>query len=637
MKRLVVAGVVQVLVLLVSCWVTPPALWALDPRKAINAYHLQSWQEGLPHPSVNALVQTPDGYLWLSTFEGLVRFNGVEFTVFNPGNTPALTSNGARPLFVGHDGTLWIGLTGGGLAGCKDGRFFRIPAIDTTIRGRISALYEDRAGRLWIGAQMGLGCFEKGVCRLYTKQDGLPTNDILSLCEDAHGDIWIGLQSVPKVCRFSAGRMEAIPVGKETSSAVLAILPDRANRLWLGTVGDGLYCVENGVQTKIPDPQGIINDVVTTLLEDKDGNIWIGTGGNGLVRMTNGILTTFTSQEGLPSNLIRSLGEDREGNLWVGTEGGLCRLRDGKLAVISVRAGLPSNDIRGILQDRQGRLWVGSIGGGLSCYQNGTWTHYTTKNGLARNSVRALCEDREGGIWIGFDGGGLCRFINGSLTRFDRAALPNSSSIRSMTLGADGRMWFGTYGGGLTCYQNGSFTHYGQAEGLGSDVVQGLITAHDGTVWMSSQGAGVTCLRNGKFSVYGEKDGLSSLFTWGFYEDAEHTLWIGTNTGLTCYQNGRFFPLRDETSQGIFNTTIGNILEDAHGFLWLVTAKGIAKVEKAQLHQFREGKIRSLKEIPVELFGRAEGAAGDQCNTTAFPAGWKTQEGKLWIPSINGI
>lgn len=219
-------------------WVTD--VLALDPSRSLSQYSLDNWQtaQGLPQNSVEAIWQTHDGYLWLATQEGFVRFDGVRFTVFDRGNTAELGSNHVQAMIQADDGSLWIGAMNGGLTRLKDGRFTRYTGRDGLAGDTVTALAEDSARNLWIATTAGLTVMSGGRFRTYTARDGLPGDAVTSLYADARSDLWIGTQS--GLGRYRAGTFETYTTHHGLAgNRVTAVLGDRNGNLWAGRKRNG--------------------------------------------------------------------------------------------------------------------------------------------------------------------------------------------------------------------------------------------------------------------------------------------------------------------------------------------------------------------------------------------------------------
>ncbi|MCX6569818.1 MAG: diguanylate cyclase [Candidatus Aminicenantes bacterium] len=607
--------------------------FALDPKKAITQYTHNVWQtdDGLPQNSVNAIVQSLDGYLWLGTQQGLARFDGMRFTVFHSRNTKEIRHSYVSALFVDKEGSLWIGTGEGGLSQLKDGRFTAISAEETLSGCTVSSICGSKDGGLWIGtAGGGLSRFRAGQFTNYSMKEGLPSNNIIAVYEDLKGTLWVGTED-GGLARFKDGTFTVITTAEGLSSnAVLSLYEDRHENLWIGTRGGGLDRLKNGRLTVYTTRNGLTSNDVMSVREDRDGNLWIGTNGGGLNRFANGTFTAYTTREGLSSDIVSSLwGEDNEGSLWIGTfGGGLNRLRDGKFLTYTTQEGLANDRVRPIYQSRDGSVWIGTEGGGVSHLQNGRFTNYTTHEGLAADIVRAIYEGREGSLWFGTSEG-LSRLKGGVFTTYTTKNGLVSDYVRALYEDLEGSLWIGT-NEGLNRLKDGVFAAYTTKDGLANNIVRILGQSREGSLWIGTDG-GLNRFKEGKLTTLTE-GGLSGHSVLALYEDRSGTLWIGTDgVGLIRLKNGQM--TKFTIDEGLFDNTVFEILEDEFGDLWMGSNKGIFRVSKKELEDFAAGGIRSIISVAYSV---ADGIKNSECNHGS-PSGFRTRDGKLWIATIRGV
>lgn len=606
--------------------------FALDPNKALTQYIHDVWQkeDGLPQLSVNALVQTRDGYTWVATQEGLARFDGVQFTVFDRKKIKEIKHNNIFALYEDKKGNLWIG-TAGGLNRHKENKFTVYTSKDGLSNDFVRAIYEDRQGNLWIGTDNGLNLFKNEKFTTFTTENGLSNNIVFTISEDSRGNLWIGTNK--GLNRLKDGKYTRFTTDNGLSDDnVRSIYEDSEENLWIGTYGGGINRFKHGVFTVYNTEDGLSNDFVQVVYGDKMGNLWIGTN-EGLNRFKDGKFTAYTTKEGLSDNVVQSICEDQEENLWIGTySGGLNRLKDGKFITYTTAEGL-SNDLAfPVYQDRQGSMWIGTYGGGLNRLKEGKFTTYTRKEGLSNNNVRAICEDREGSLWISTYGSGIARFKDGKFTCFSTGEGLSENNVRVIYEDSRGRLWIGTYGGGLNRFDNGRFTVYNTKNGLSDDFVIIIYEDKKKNLWIGTR-EGLNRFKDGKFSTYTIKDGLSNNTVFALYEDREGGLWIGTyGGGLNRLKDGKFSSYT--TNEGLFDDVVFRILEDAKGNFWMSCNKGIFTVKKKELNDFPDGKINSITCIS---YNEDDGMKSSECSGGSYPAGWKTRDGKLWFPTVKGV
>lgn len=607
-----------------------PAL-ALDPSKALTQYSTDVWgiEQGLPQSSIKDIAQTRDGYLWLATDEGLARFDGVQFVVFDKGNTAEIKDNSVQALYAARDGSLWIG-TRRGLTRMKDGGFKTYTTADGLSDDAVMVVAEDSAGSLWVGTHDGLNQFKDGEWKSYKRADGLSDDAIYAVREDDEGALWIGTRN--GLTRLKDNRFTVYTKRDGLADdSVFTILEDREHNLWFGTRG-GLSRVKDGRWTSYTKRDGLASEIIYALYEDEAGTLWIGTSGGGLVRMLDGKFSTYSTDAGLSNETVSALYEDREGSLWVGTwGGGLNRLKNGKFTTYSKREGLADDDARTIYEDHQGALWIGTSKG-LTRFKDGEFKVYTMRDGLSEDSIFSTREDFRGNLWIGTWGGGLNRFKDGKFRAFTRRDGLASDFIFSTYVDRAGNLWTGTWGGGLNLYRDGKFTAYTIKDGLSNNDVRAILEDREGALWLGTN-SGLNRFKDGKFTTYTMRDGLASEVITSISEGKDGVLWIGTSGGgLARLKGGKIVSIT--ASNGLYDDVVYRALEDDRGNLWMSCNKGIFRVALKELNDFADGVTQMV--TPV-TYGKADGMGSAECNGGFQPAGWRTRDGRLWFPTIKGV
>lgn len=605
----------------------------LDPAKAITQYVRQTWQSGsgLPHNTVMAMGQTPDGYVWLGTEEGLARFDGDRFTVFDKRNTVELRNDCVLSLLVDHKGELWIGTRGSGLTRYAHGHFQALNSGHGLPSESILALYEDARGVIWIGtAGGGLAQYRNGSFHTFTTADGLADNTIFSIAGDAHGALWIGTHNgLSKLSgqKFSTYRA-ADGIG---FNYVRAAYVDRKGTVWVGTDDRGLASLGPHGFTRWTTKDGPANNTVLSLYEDRSGTLWAGMLGGGLNRIVDGKLTALKGAAAFSAEGIKRIFEDGEGNLWFATlAGGVTRLRDGPITTLSKEEGLVSDYVLPVYQDKEGNVWIGSHQG-LERLRDGRVTLYTRKQGLPDGLVLSVTQDGQGNIWAGTRRGVAVLKDGRFLAVGAEKGLP-PGFVMCTYADRDGDLWVGTRNG-LSHFDGKRFTTYTTKDGLSNNFVRSIFESRDKTFWIGTDGGGLNRLKDGRFRTYFERDGLSSRVVWSIYGDAAGTVWLGTDGGGLCrVRNGKFTSYGRQ--QGLPDDTFFHILDDQRGKLWLSSNKGIFSVEKKQFDDFDAGRI---EKIAAATYGVGDGMKSRECNGGFQPAGWRTNDGKLWFPTVAGV
>jgi ligand-binding sensor domain-containing protein/signal transduction histidine kinase len=594
-----------------------------QPSAISEQFIRRSWgtNEGLPQNSITAMVQTRDGYLWLGTFGGLVRFDGHAFTVFLPGNTPGLASSRITTLLEDRRGALWIG-TEAGLTRYEGGRFVSFYVKDGLNADGIIALAEDREGTLWV-AMSGAG-----MCRFNGKTFDRVDFDkhVLSLAVTPDGDVWAGGLDI---FRFRHGRLtEVYPGDGET---VRGLHVDPAGHVWAGAGSlrkwDGARFVE------IPMPlTGRERGGIRAITSDSSGHVWIATPQAGLFRLRNGTFDRYTSADGLGGDFVRSLAIDRDGNHWIGTDvGGLVRLR--RRSVFShQRPGSSIQSIAPIVGDGDGGVWIGGVCGGLLHFRDGVFRVYSERDGLPHGCVWGLHRDPDGTVWVGTAGAGVFRFRDGTFTRFGKdVGLADVSNVSSITRDRDGALWVGR-SDDLARLENGQARIYGRPAGVPTGIAT-IFQDRDGALWIGTGSSGLHRFEHERVTrSYTTAQGLSSNYVRAIHQDADGVLWLGTyGGGLNRFKDGRFTPILEK--DGLHDSAVSRIIEDERGNFWMSGNKGIFRVARSQLNDFADGRITYITSVS---YGVADGMIIDETNGGS-PAGWRTEDGRLWFPTIKGL
>lgn len=597
---------------------------AFSAKNTSAQFHIDSWTtgNGLPQNSVNSIIQTRDGFLWLATFGGLVRYDGVTFKVFNPGNTKGLKSSRFLKLFEDREGQLWITTENAGVTRYKDGVFNTYTTDDGLPNNSVLDVFYDREGSLLLDTPEALIQWREGRITPYSQRDG----EFLKrpIHRSASRAVWH--YDGEKLFKYEGGQQT---LAVATSFHVTRMFEDHRGRLWLGTREDKLVVFQNGEFTIFPVP-GVTKVVLNKVYEDRQRNLWFGLTGSGLLRLKDAKLTRYTATEGLASNDVNSIYEDREGNLWVGTTGGLSRFKNRVMTSYSADNGLSANNTYPVYEDRQGAIWIGSWRG-LTVYKDGTFARTEAQFDLSNKMIMSLMEDRAGGFWVGTWGDGVKLIKDGKTTSFlPRDDIP-IRIVRAIYEDRAGNIWFGA-NNGLVKYAGGAFTLFTKKDGLSGNTVYLIFEDRAGVLWFGTE-AGLTRYSNGAFNSYTEQDGLSGNNVRAIYEDAEGTIWIGTyDAGITRLKAGK--STRYTTKDGLFDNGAFQIFEDARGYFWVGCNRGIYRVARKELNDFAGGHIRRITSVP---YGKEDGMLNAECNGGAQPAGVKARDGKLWFPTQQGV
>jgi diguanylate cyclase (GGDEF)-like protein len=607
-------------------------LRAIDPDREISQYGNQSWtvEKGLPHGTVRSILETSDGYLWMATYEGLARFNGFDFEVFDRSTTPAFANSSATILLEGSDGTLWIG-TNGGLTRYRNRAFKTYTKADGLSNDSIYALAEAPDHSILIGTNGGgLNRLRDGRFEILGEKEGLAHQAVTALVFDGDGSLWIGTNG-GGVVRMHDGRFERFTTRDGLyDKGVLAILRDREGAMWVGTYS-GINRIRGGRIERFGETMGVTHEQITSLYQDRAGSIWAGTYGAGLLRIAGARISSFGTKQGLLNESVRSIFEDSEENLWVGTNGGVQRLTAAKFASWSSLEGLISDYARTVIQSRDGRVWIGTAGG-LSILDDGKVRNYEKSNGLVANYVLSLCEARDGAVWIGTTSG-LNRMSGGRVTNTytTRNGLSNPS-IRAIVEDGQGTIWVGT-DRGLNAVRNGKVQSYTNRDGLQNDTILNMAVAKDDSLWIATDGGGLVRFRDGAFTTIGLTEGLGSESILSVHIDDDGTVWAGTDgKGLVRIRGGKV--TRYTATRGLYRDKVSQIQDDGLGRLWFGSSRGVFVIPRDQLDRFADGKIDRLTST---VYGQSDGLRSIQFNGASGTPSMRSRDGRLWFATAGGV
>ncbi|MGH9841356.1 MAG: sensor histidine kinase [Blastocatellia bacterium] len=607
-------------------------------------YHFDSWttNNGLPHNWIQAVRQTRDGYLWLTTRDGLARFDGLRFRVFNKNNTPEMTSNRFtyHALWEDREGNLWMGTLDGGVIRHRDGVFTAYTTRDGLPDNAINRIDEDASGTVWFFTKGGLAQWKDGrLTRVTAGPDGSFDAYLTTPGNFGIDGIYFGLWRLGAIGweRFAYGQWTPLPLpARITDPAKLRIdstFEDAERRFWydLADREDEYYCVVDGrlsVYPAIPNTR----DIQHACYQDRKGRLWVGSQ-KGIVRLWKD--RQATPLDGFATPYIFKVLEDREGTLWIASlSEGLYRFREQPITVYRFPGGPQFNFIHQVWQDRSGRYWIGS--GGFAEFKDGQFKTFH-RAGRSRapwswgNIIGALYEDLDGALWLAtWDG--IVRFKDGQIIEEKSLSAQIKGHVNSVRRDRAGDLWFGSVQGLYRVHQDkgeDKVTRYTTREGLASDSINVVFEDRAGTLLIGTTG-GLSRFTGERFLPV---EGLASSHITTLYEDQSGVLWIGTyDGGLRRLADGKLTSYT--TEQGLYNNRIFQILEDDLGFLWMSNHLGLYRVRKQELERFAAGQISSINSTH---FGQADGLVNVECAADGQPAGFKARDGKLWFPTMGGV
>jgi ligand-binding sensor domain-containing protein len=619
--------------------VSPRQTHALDPSKEIVQYSHRAWmkRDGLPQNSVLCITQTRDGYLWAGTMEGLVRFDGTAFKVYNLRNTPGLKSQYISALATTSDGALVVGSVGGGITVMRDGKFTHVAGSMKPEDAAIRCFMEDRERGLWAGTSAGLWKIDHdSVTVRLAVSDSLPSNVVTSIALDRDGRMLVSTKSGIAVRQgssfgayFPASSVHAWPIRLST---------DASRGLWIGTADKGLYRVGHDSVLHFSKREGLLSEYVTALCMDRDGAVWIGTSMGGVNRLFRGLMSSFSARDGLIGDQVHAIFEDREGNIWFGTStGGLNRLVNSKLTTFRVGATAAQNMVWTLFEDRHGTLMAGNAERELYEMRNGRFLRSSRIRDLLPAVPAAYCEDKEGNLWIGTPKG-ILRERGGRTTSYP------IGSVLSLFQDSKGRMWAGT-SGGLLVRRGDAFRKVPLPEDGKPLSICAIAEDRNHNLWIGTMNAGALMFPlpadslipgpDGKplFVRYNRQNGLLALWVTSIHQDTEGTIWLTTyGGGLAVVEGERAVSLT--TANGLPEDGLFVSLEDAYGYLWISSNNGIHRVAKSSILSWVRGEIAT---VPATSYHSNDGMVSDECNGGYQASGVRTRDGRLWFPTTMGV
>lgn len=582
---------------------TPRAV-ALDPGKTLTQYAHRVWgqEEGLSQPTVYAILQTRDGFLWLGTQDSLIRFDGAHFREYEAAGTNVLQGSLVRTLLEDSAGDLWAGTIGNGLAEITPAGDIRHLSTRNGLPGKNVFCLEEQAGQI-------LACTDKGLAAVSVHSgqvEVLDSRPVRALCTAGDGNRW------------TAGLERGLfrNRGRVLDEAVTALACGSGGAVWAGT-NNGVLRISGGQTLAITTRAGLPDNVVDSLAIASDGSLWIGTDG-GISRWRSGELSVYRTRDGLSHSVVLSMFFDREGTLWAGTKDGLDQFTDPNVTPYTTAEGLASNEAGPLAEDGEGRLWIGTLDRGLSVFEGRGFRSLRRRDGLASDTILSLARDANGDLWAG-TAAGLNRVHNGHVTQ----TFVRGQEIRAVMTDRDGTVWMATRGGlgkvtqaGIATVATGSVSALGAA---GGDVLLGA-DPDQITVWTG--------------------DRLQTHPLTGLYRQAScflpassgRAVWIGTLGGglMRWKPNGEI--ARIHVKDGLWDNRLYALLRDDAQNLWIASSKGIFRVSERQLNEFADGRAASVTSIPFTT-----GQLRFECRSGVQPAAIRARDGRLWFSTTTGV
>lgn len=630
--------------------------------------------DGLPDSSVTAIAQTPDGYLWVGTYNGLVRFDGVRFVTFDPANTPALAHARVRKLSVDDQGTLWINTFDGSMTALRNGIFSREwnreETLDPDATLLLSAsnqvtflLHHGSLRRKALSAPAGTGwedlyptnrsvgglCIADGSGTIWYRGSdkhlsratgngftplpssaGLADSQINCMTTDPQGRLWVGTDK--EIALWDGTRFQiATPTNAEPTGDVSFLSVAEDGRLWASMGGWVREAIGRQWTVEAPSLKNVFigNLSRSGMHADHHGGVWLYDYALGLWHVAvDGSVRQFGSQEGFPGERVNCLFEDREGNWWAGLDaGGLVRIRERRFQIVDTGGQLPTKPARSVCEETNGTLWIGTLGDGLARWQAGTLTNLVMPGGTGRGFVFCLCPDSAGRLWASAGDEDLYVRQNDAFTRVK----PIIHGVKVIFADKKNRIWVGTKSGLFLAADNSApdFTQY---EGIGRRDVRALSEDGLGNVWAGTEDGGLFRIAGDTIEAFRPTDTQTSQAIWSLVAEEDGTVWAGTfRGGLLRLRDGKF--TRFSINEGMPDNVICQILDDDAGNLWLGSHRGILQVKKSELNRFARGETNA---ITATEFGRSDGLPSLECSGSYQPAAWRSRDKRLWFTTVKG-
>jgi signal transduction histidine kinase/ligand-binding sensor domain-containing protein len=664
------AALAALLVLLCS---TPSA------RSSGNAgeYLTDLWtaDDGLPDSSVTAIAQTPDGYLWVGTYNGLARFDGMRFVTFDPANTPALAHARVRKLSVDSQGTLWINTFDGSMTSLRKGVFARewtgaeirdpdVYLVSST-PGQVTFLLHSGIlrrknpaappGTGWeevtpsTNRAVGALCVADGAGTIWYRNSerrllrmtgagfepapensGLAGTNVNCMAADAKGRLWVGTEK--EIAVWDGNRFQiATPTNAAPGIDVSFFSVSDGDRLWVLDGGLVREAVNRQwtVQAATPWKESTPNLSRMGALDDHRGGVWLYDYGRGLLHVTSdGQTRQFGLAEGFPGERVNCFFEDHEGNWWAGLDaGGLVRLRERRFQTVDTGGQFSATPARSVCEAGDGTLWIGTLGDGLACMKDGIFTNLVVPGGTGRGFAFCVCPDPAGRLWISAGEENLFIYEAGAMRRVQ----PPVHAVKCILAEKSGRVWVGTKSG-MVYAEADDPDEFKSCEEIGRRQVRAMSADGRGNLWVGTEEGTLYRIGAASSDAFIPEDVKIPHAIWSVLADDDGTIWAGTfRGGLLRFKDGKF--TRFSVNEGLPDNVICQILPDDAGNLWIGSHQGIFRVSKSELDDFAKN---AAKPVAVTTYGRSDGLPSLECSGGYQPAGWRTHDGRLWFTTVKG-
>jgi ligand-binding sensor domain-containing protein/signal transduction histidine kinase len=620
---------------------------ALDPARALSQYLRDSWraEKGLLGRAITSVAQTADGYLWIGTDKGLVRFDGLNFHQFERAQLDSIPIGPVRTLLVDANDDLWILLQNTLVFRYRNGSFELMRgetengttamaramsgAVLLSSRAEGTITYSDNRFRslssatpLPDAARIANGEAPDQRTTPFSWFDRLaaPASLVIVMAQSDDGKVWLGTErrglfylQEDRVLSASNGRVD---------TKINCILPLRNSELWVGT--DKGVMRWSGTQLTSADvPLSLLNLEVLSLLRDRDSNIWVGTS-RGVFRYNPDGVSLLTT-----TGPVAALFEDREGDIWIGSTRGLERLRDSAFVTYSL-PNLESQSMGPLHVDSGGRTWIAPIQGGLRWLEGGK-TGAVVADGIANDVVYSIAGAGKDDVWVGRQQGGLThlRYSGNAVTAktYTQADGLAQDRVFAVYRSRDGAVWSGTLNNGVSELNKGHFTNYTTADGLAANTISSIAEGADETMWFGTP-KGVSAMSQKRWRTYSVDDGLPSEEVNCLLEDSAKILWIGTVEGFAYVSDGQVHAPHSVPES--LRAPIFGMEEDKNGWLWIATSDHVLRVAREKL---LSGVVKA---VDVREYDQADGLESTE-GVKRSRSVVSDSAGRIWFSLSNGL
>lgn len=601
-----------------------PTTGLRDEADPSSEFMISFWRtsDGLPVNEIHDIKETSDGYLWMGTHRGLVRFDGQRFETFFDTPTGLRYGTRAGPLEVDARGQLWFASDQVGITRRDTNGFSEALTNGTVLKARVTSLCSDGTNEmLWVDANGRLGKFSiENPTQSERIQDGKVSAGARWML-DFRNQLWLANLRNLKIFKKGKGREVSVP-----GNATMIAAPRRSGGLWIARDAKLRWATSDGETREVATFPWKGQSRVTCMTEDSRKRLWIGTVGQGIFCYSSGefkqVVTTASS--------ILSLFVDSQGNLWAGTRGsGLIRVRQRQFFMHNLNTGLENEFVRSLSQDKNGRVWMMTAEGGLGWWQDGSWHEVDSSKGWPGYDSMCVLPAKLGGVWISTAHRGLFRWLDGKLTKSNLGTNAPREAFMDLLEDKSGQLWMVTDNSGIFCFKENKLTRYSASEGLPSDYIRQIIEDDNGTLWAGDWEGAIAKLHDERWEIVrqpsGHKDAVRSMVA------VDGALWIGTSAGgLLRFKDGQ--TSRFSIEEGLPDACVQQLLVDGDS-LWGGTPHKLFRTSLKQLNAVMAGREKKIDAI---TYGRNDGLPDVSFANWCDPRCWRTKEGELWFATANG-